>query len=111
MTRKFLVDANLPVALAQQLAGAGVDCVHVVDLADLTTPDNTLWAMAAAQGRAIISRDADFAQLVMGSASGPSVIWVRLGNVRKQVLLNRFQTDWGKILALLDAGERLIEMR
>ena len=47
----------------------------------------------------------------MGSASGPSVIWVRLGNVRKQVLLNRFQTDWGKILALLDAGERLIEMR
>lgn len=59
----------------------------------------------------IISRDADFAQLVMGRASGPSVIWVRLGNVRKHVLLNRIHSDWGKILALLDAGERLIEMR
>jgi predicted nuclease of predicted toxin-antitoxin system len=111
MTGKFLVDANLPVALARQLAGAGVDCVHVADLADLSTPDRTIWAMAAAQGRTIISRDADFAQLVMGSASGPCVIWVRLGNVRKLVLLQRFQSGWVKILALLDAGERLIEMR
>jgi predicted nuclease of predicted toxin-antitoxin system len=61
MTGKFLVDANLPVALAQQLAGSGVDCVHVVDLADLSTPDSAIWAMATAQGRTIISRDADFA--------------------------------------------------
>jgi predicted nuclease of predicted toxin-antitoxin system len=111
MTGKFLVDANLPVALARQLADAGFDCVHVADLADLSTSDRTIWAMAAAQGRTIISRDADFAQLVMNSASGPSVIWVRLGNVRKLVLLQRIESDWGKILALLDAGERLIEMR
>jgi predicted nuclease of predicted toxin-antitoxin system len=33
MTGKFLVDANLPVALAAQLAGSGVDCVHVADRA------------------------------------------------------------------------------
>jgi predicted nuclease of predicted toxin-antitoxin system len=47
----------------------------------------------------------------MGSASRPSVVWVRLGNIRKQVLLNRIGHDWGKILALLDARQRLMEMR
>jgi predicted nuclease of predicted toxin-antitoxin system len=67
MTGKFLVDANLPVALAQQLAGSGVDCVHVADLADLSTSDNTIWAMATAQARTIIR-----ATLIVASSSMPS---------------------------------------
>jgi predicted nuclease of predicted toxin-antitoxin system len=111
MTRKFLVDANLPLALARQLATTGVDCVHVADLGDMSTPDRTVWAMAAAEARDIISRDGDFAQLVIGSASGPSVVWVRLGNVRKQVLLSQIERDWDKLLGLLNSGERLIEIR
>ena len=34
MMRRFLVDANLPVALARQLTTVNFDCVHVFDLAD-----------------------------------------------------------------------------
>jgi predicted nuclease of predicted toxin-antitoxin system len=109
--RQFLVDANLPIALARQLAIGNVDCVHVVDLADLATPDMTLWDLANVQHRTIITRDADFADLVRVKPAGPAVVWVRLGNVRKRVLVQRIQRDWPKILALLDAGERLIELR
>ncbi len=111
MNRGFLVDANLPVALARNLAALGVDSVHVVDLVDVTTPDTEVWVMASGENRTIVTRDADFAELVRGTKSGPSVIWVRLGNVRKQVLLDRINRDWHKIVDLLEAGERLIELR
>jgi predicted nuclease of predicted toxin-antitoxin system len=107
----FLVDANLPVALARQLAFASVDCVHVIDIADVRTRDTTLWDLAEAQNRTIITRDADFADLARAQPSGPAVVWVRLGNVRKQVLLDRIQKDWPKIVSLLTSGERLIELR
>ena len=111
MSAKFLVDANLPVALARQLSAMGFDCTHILDLSDLTLADPKIWALAAEQSRIIISRDADFATLSMAHPSGPQVVWIRLGNVRRRMLLDRFQRDFPAILALLDAGERLIEVR
>lgn len=111
MSRSFLVDANLPMALAQHLAALNIDCVHVAERVDVATPDIEIWALASAETRTIITRDADFARLVRTSTSGPAVIWVRMGNVRKQILLERMKRDWHKILTLLDAGERLIELR
>ena len=111
MTHRFIVDANLPVALARQLSKANWDCVHVLELPGLTMPDPAIWALAIAQTRTIISRDGDFAQLAVASSSGPSVIWLRMGNVRRSVLLGRMQHEWPKIVLLLDAGERLFEVR
>ena len=89
----------------------GFDCTHVLELGDLTLADPEIWALAAVQTRTIISRDADFVALSMAQPSGPQVVWVRMGNVRKQILLARFRRNFQVIVALLDAGERLIEVR
>lgn len=111
MTRRFIVDANLPLALARQLVAEGFDCLHVADLGSVARPDPEIWRLAETQSRTIISRDGDFATFSIVRPSGPAVVWVRMGNVRKRVLLDRFQRELPAILALLDAGERLIEIR
>ncbi len=111
MTRRFIVDANLPIALAKQIADDGHDCVHVADLGGVAQLDTEIWVLAEAHFRTIISRDGDFAHLSMLRPSGPAVVWLRMGNVRKRVLLDRLSQELPRICNLLDAGERLIEIR
>jgi predicted nuclease of predicted toxin-antitoxin system len=53
---KFLVDNQLPVALARWLGGRGHDAVHV--LWSGQTDDRTLWDAAIAEGRIVVSKDA-----------------------------------------------------
>lgn len=39
------------------------------------------------------------------------LIWVRMGNCRKDFLLESFRRIWPRILARLGTGERMIEIR
>lgn len=110
MKPAFLVDANLPVALARMIAGMGWTCRHVVDLGSDDLTDSAIWQVAARDGLTIISKDVDFADLALGTPSGPSVLWVRMGNTRKDVLLERFRRDIPEFCEHLAAGNRLIEI-
>jgi predicted nuclease of predicted toxin-antitoxin system len=58
----------------------------------------------------IISKDADFITLATLDGKGPPVIWIRLGNTRRQVLLNWFSPLFPEILESFEAGEKLIEI-
>ncbi|WP_169983934.1 DUF5615 family PIN-like protein [Microbispora sp. H10836] len=74
----FLVDENLSPRVAELLAKAGHDVVHVRDLQATSAPDSTVMALAAADGRVIISADTDFgALLAYARAKEPSVVLVR----------------------------------
>ena len=74
----YLIDANLPRHLA---AWNGQVCVFVADI-DPSLPDADIWAYAAAHGLVIVSKDADFADRVILSSTGPSVIHLRIGNMK-----------------------------
>ncbi|MEV4069681.1 DUF5615 family PIN-like protein [Nonomuraea fuscirosea] len=52
----FLVDENLSPRVAELLAKAGHDAVHVRDLQATSAPDTTIMQLAAADGRTIIFR-------------------------------------------------------
>ena len=41
---------------------------------------------------------------------GPSVVWVRVGNPNKRLLLSRFVAMFSAILAALERGETVIEV-
>jgi predicted nuclease of predicted toxin-antitoxin system len=76
----LLFDQNLsrrlPALLAVEFPGA-----QQVLLAGLATADDrVVWAYAAAHGLAIVSKDADFANLSAALGSPPKVIWLRVGN-------------------------------
>ena len=89
----LLFDQNLsrrlPALLAAEFPGS-----EQVLLAGLATADDqAVWDYAAAQGLAIVSKDADFARLSASRGPPPKVVWLRVGNgpTRDVVTLLRAQ--------------------
>ncbi|MCL4486257.1 MAG: DUF5615 family PIN-like protein [Nitrospirae bacterium] len=73
--------------------------------------DPEIWERACREDAIIVSKDEDFATLRTIQETGPSVIWLRMPNCRKQALLNGFASLWPQILERLSQGECLIELR
>ena len=57
---KFLVDAQLPPALAQWLREAGYDAQAVREVGLREADDGGIWRHAQAQGRVIVTKDENF---------------------------------------------------
>jgi predicted nuclease of predicted toxin-antitoxin system len=70
---KFLVDHQLPPALAQQLRSRGFDCQHVLEAGLADALDIDICRYAEAQERIIVSKDEDFLYLVTKSRHWPSI--------------------------------------
>lgn len=108
---KLLVDNQLPAALARFLEASGIESRHVLDLDLDTTADREIWAYAKAHGFTMVSKDDDFFHLATLDSDGPALIWVRLGNCRKAVLLATFEAVLPKLIELLQSGQKIIEVR
>jgi predicted nuclease of predicted toxin-antitoxin system len=107
---KFLVDAQLPPALARWLTAQGYEATHVTDLGLGAADDITIWQRAYAEGYALISKDDDFVLLRLREPEA-KLIWVTMGNCSKANLLSRFATALPELLAALEGGEALVELR
>lgn len=107
---RFLVEAQLPPALARWLTEAGFDAEHVGDCGMQGAPDSAIWDRAMRTQAAIVTKDEDFARRRAMSDTGPSVVWIRLRNTRRWVLLAWFEAALPRILAALESGETLIEV-
>jgi predicted nuclease of predicted toxin-antitoxin system len=106
---RFLVDAQLPPALARRVEAWGHVAEHVFDLELTSVSDSAIRDYAANVGAVIITKDEDFAvrQVLTG---GPPVVWLRLGNTRRAVLLERVGAEFPAVLAALERGDTLIEI-
>ncbi len=107
---RFLVDAQLPPALARWLAAQDHEAVHVRDLGLEAASDTAIWDHAAAMSYAILTKDEDFAQRKALADGGPLVIWIRLPNTRRRDLLAWFESVLPEILIAIERGESLIEV-
>ena len=107
----LLVDNQLPLALSRYLAANGWECTHV-DVGLETAEDKTIWQYAKERGLTIITKDEDFQALANQQSSiPPQVVWVRLGNCRKAVLLEAFSRILPALRDLLAAGDAVVEIR
>jgi predicted nuclease of predicted toxin-antitoxin system len=106
---RFVVDAQLPPALARRLESLGHTAEHVADLGLASASDNEIRDYAARVGAAIVTKDEDFAIRRL-LAEGPAVVWLRVGNTRRVVLLARVEAELPAIVAALERGETLIEI-
>jgi predicted nuclease of predicted toxin-antitoxin system len=77
---KLLFDQNLSHHLVAMLAAEFPGSLHVRQVGLASASDSTVWAYAASQGLAIVSKDSDFQQRATTMGFPPKVIWVRLGN-------------------------------
>ena len=93
---KFLVDAQLPPALALQAA-----------------PDVAIWSEAQQRGATIITRDEDFIAGSRGRFSRPivPVAWIRIGNTSRRALLAAVLPLIPEIVRMIEAGEAIVEVR
>jgi predicted nuclease of predicted toxin-antitoxin system len=102
---RYLVDANLP---RYARVWAGGDCEFVLDI-DPALRDIDIWHYAGVHGLTIVSKDADFANLVFADESGPSVIQMRIGNMKFRDLDAFLARTWDEICGL-SARHRLIQV-
>lgn len=107
----FLVDNQLPAALAQYLRRRGFDCLHVLDVGLAEATDADICEYAIREDCIIISKDQDFFYLASQPKAKISLIWVRLGNCRTPALLQAFERFWPEIETCLAAGDNIIEIR
>ena len=108
---KFLVDNQLPGALAAYLRKKGIDCEHVLDVGLAGAFDAELCKYATDGGRIIITKDEDFLYVANRPKATFQLVWVRLGNCRTSALLQAFEQVWLKLEESLRAGEHVIEIR
>lgn len=108
---KFLVDNQLPIALARFLGATFSESLHVRDLAMDETSDHAIWTYAKSHGYTIISKDEDFLYLSSMDSDGPAFVWVRLGNCRKEALFAAFKNLLPQLIENLQAGMKVVEIR
>ncbi len=107
---RFLVDAQLPSALARWLASQGHEAEHVADRQLEAASDSAIWDFALQFSAVIITKDEDFARRKILTVGGPVVLWIRLPNTRRRDLLAWFETVLPDMLSAIDRGETLIEV-
>ena len=108
---RFLVDAQLPPALAQWLWARGCAPTAVRDVGLLQSDDGSIRNCARAGGCGLITKDDDFVERFLDSDEGPSIVWLRIGNCTKRALFGWLELLWPETLKRLEQGERLIELR
>jgi predicted nuclease of predicted toxin-antitoxin system len=58
----------------------------------------------------LISKDSDFAELVMRQGSPPKLIWLTCGNVSSAVLQTLLGARLREAIELLEGGESIVEL-
>ncbi len=109
---RFVVDAQLPPALARLLADHGHTAEHVADIGMRDAADSPIWSYALEHGATIVTKDEDFPHRQSQSDKpAPVVVWLRKGNTSRRALLEWFEPMLPKIEALIEGGDRLVEVR
>ena len=107
----FLIDAQLPPALARLIISFGHQAVHVEEATLLLAADETIWDYALQHQHIIVTKDEDFKNmLLLATTSRTPVVWVRIGNCSNAALTRWFLPLFPQVLEYLQAGEYLIEL-
>ncbi len=105
----FLIDENLPPHLAHWIRSNRHEATHV-DYEGLSNgPDADIWAWAARHNAILVTKDQDFSNR-LSPGKPPRLLWIRLGNTRKQHLISRLEKLWPEIVTAFRDGEWFVEL-
>ena len=109
---RFIVDAQLPPALARVLAARGHEAEHVADIGMKEAEDSPIWNHALENGAVIVTKDEDFPhRLSQSPKQAPVIVWLRVGNTSRRALLEWFEPLLPRIVACIERGDGLVEVR
>jgi predicted nuclease of predicted toxin-antitoxin system len=107
---QFLVDAQLPPALARWITDQSHQAVHVFDISMMHASDREIWDYAASINAVIVTKDEEFALRPAFSLRGPAVLWIRRGNTSNRELLTWFSVVFPDAIAALERSQTIIEI-
>ena len=107
---RFVVDAQLPPGLAKHLVSLGHDAVHVASLpGGESLPDPDIAAYADAEGRVVVTKDADFRHSHTVAKAPEQLLVVATGNIHNDELLALFEQRLAEIVTAF-AGSVFVEL-
>jgi predicted nuclease of predicted toxin-antitoxin system len=107
---RFLVDTNLPPALARWLAIKGHEADHAALVMGPQADDRAIWARAVETNAIVVTKDSDYVDLA-AQAGGARVVWVRCGNLKLAAFKDWFEARSQAMDQLLAMGEAVVELR
>jgi predicted nuclease of predicted toxin-antitoxin system len=103
---RFLLDAQLPRRLVYRLREAGHDAIHTLDLPERNrTTDAAICAQAEADGRVVMTKDADFVSSFLVTGSPPKLLLVSTGNISNPQLEQLLLANLEAIVRSLDDAD------
>jgi predicted nuclease of predicted toxin-antitoxin system len=106
---KFLIDNNLSWRLIRLFNALGHEAFHVSSFDLAASADGAIWKQAMLLDAIILTRDADYLDLVTQSVSGPAVIWLRIENMRTIDVADIVSKILPQSIERIESGMRLIE--
>lgn len=73
---RFLVDAQLPLALATVLREYGREAEHITHIGPADEADREIWRYALEHDVVIVTKDEDFADMTATGRESPPVVWI-----------------------------------
>jgi predicted nuclease of predicted toxin-antitoxin system len=101
----------LPPTLARFLESAGHTAQHVRKIGMKEADGQVIWNHVIAHGMVMVSKDEDFYFLALSPDSTGRLVWVKIGNCRKQTLIEKFRVQLPAIVSALEAGSGIVELR
>ncbi|HJU15945.1 MAG TPA: DUF5615 family PIN-like protein [Stellaceae bacterium] len=106
---RFLLDMNMPPAMAEWLRSEGHDAIHVSDAGYGNLPDHQIFDRAAEDGRILVTFDLDFGEIIgLTNRPGPGVVLLRLRFAHQPHLRERLRTAIGASGDALQMGAIVI---
>lgn len=95
---KYLVDVTLPRYFS---LWSSAEYEHVVDIDD-ELKDSQIWLYAGGHNLTIVTKDADFSDLVLLNDPPPRIIHIKLGNMRMREFHEKISRIWSEVCVLSD---------
>ena len=100
---KFIIDAQLPPALATFLRDNGFDAIHTKDLQHGNdTTDAQINAISIAENRIVISKDGDFYDSFAAKKEPYKLLHIKTGNITNEKLIELFSKNLAAIVSELE---------
>jgi len=108
---KLWLDAHLPPSLAEWLNGNfDVEATAIRDLGLRDATDRAIHDAAREADAVVVTKDADFVQLLQRRGTPPRLIWLTCGNTSNARLRQLLSSTLPAALQMLATGESFVEI-
>lgn len=106
------LDAHLSPRVARWIKEVlGHDAAHVRDLGLRDAEDGDIFERGRAARAILLTKDKDFADMVIRLGCPPHVIWLRCGNASEERLKEILGLHLAQAMAYMETGECLVEIQ